>query len=116
MLTKTRAMIVAVGAAAIVSFIAAARAEDRSEADYQKLFGEWSASIAEIQKADAMKSVTRETEQLRALLSQAQAFLASEKTDEIGPIEERVAVLIRYAKHKVQRMDAESRAADAEEA
>jgi pantothenate kinase-related protein Tda10 len=87
---------------------------DKGSADYQKMFEQWSVSIAEIQKTDTRAAVIRETETLRTLLGQAQAFQANDKLEEIEPIEERMVVLIRYAKVKVQRVEAERRAAEAE--
>jgi pantothenate kinase-related protein Tda10 len=106
------------GAAALAIALSAsiARAEKKSSADYQKLFEAWSVSIAEIQKTDTRGSVVREIETLRTLVNQAQAFQANDKLDEIEPIEERVDVMIRFTKVKVQRVEAERRAAEAENA
>jgi hypothetical protein len=56
----------------------------------------------------------KEIETLRTLITQAQAFMASEKLEEIQPIEERAVVLARYAAAKVKRAEAEQRATEAE--
>src|SRR4051794_21802896 len=88
---------------AVAASTAIARAE-KSSAEYQKMFEQWSVSIAEIQKTDTRSAVGRELETLRTLLTQAQAFQANDKLAEIEPIEERMAVLVHFTKVKVQRV------------
>ena len=100
---------------AIASSVAVAHAGERNAGEYQKLFEQWGASIAEMQKkTQASTAALAEIETLRTLIGQAQAFVASDKLEEIQPIEERAVVLIRLAQVKVKRAEAEQRAMDAE--
>jgi len=93
----------------------AANAGDKDAKYYQAQFDRFSRAIAELKAADANEELGQEIEVIRTWISQAQAFLAADKLDEIEPLVERIAAQAEYVRAKLKRMDADE-AADVAEA
>ncbi len=92
-----------------------ATAEEQSVEEYQRRFQEWSNTVVELKKQDHHEVVQKETEALRTLIGQGQAFVASERLDQIPPIQEQVQVMTKLAKTRIKRAKLEAEAAQAEE-
>lgn len=91
-----------------------AQAEERTAAHYQQVLEQWSGTVAELSSMDTSRAATQEVERIRSLLSQGQAFLASEKTEQIDPILERVEAISVHTRARLTRLDLEAKAAEAD--
>lgn len=98
---------------AVGLFTSAARADDRDAAFYTSAFEKLGTNLAETQTADKTSVAATDIERVRTLIGQGQAFVASDKLEEAGPVLERAQVIARFARSKVERVGAEARAADA---
>ncbi len=87
------------------------RAEEKSN---QKKFEQWTKTLAELEKLDTNKIVTQDMQMIRTWITQSQALAASDKGDEIAPIEKKVEAQAEYAKAKIERDAMERKAAEAE--
>jgi hypothetical protein len=92
-----------------------AQAADKDAKYYQKQFTHWSKVIADLKEADVTEGAGQDIEVIRTWISQAQAFLASEKLDEIEPLLRRIEAQSEYVRAKVTRLAAEDAADEAEE-
>ena len=61
------------------------------------------------------EEASQDVEIIRTWIGQAQAFVASDKLEEIEPILRKVEAQAEYAKAKINRLAAESAAEDAED-
>jgi len=87
------------------------RAEEKGN---QKKFEQWTKTLADLEKMDTAKIVTQDIEMLRTWISQGQALAASDKGDEVAPIEKKVEAHAEYAKAKIERDAMEKKATEAE--
>ena len=92
-----------------------AQAAEKDAKFYQKQFDHWSKVIADLKGADVTEEAGQDIEVIRTWISQAQAFLASEKLDEIEPLLRRIEAQAEYVRAKVTRLAAEDAADEAEE-
>jgi len=92
-----------------------AQAAEKNSKYYQKQFTHWSKVIADLKEADVTEGAGQDIEVIRTWISQAQAFLASEKLDEIEPLLRRIEAQAEYVRAKVTRLAAEDAADEAEE-
>lgn len=100
-------MVVAVGFAA--------RAADKDAKYYQKQFDHWSKVIADLKEADITEQAGQDIEVIRTWISQAQAFLANDRLDEIEPLLRRIEAQAEYVRAKIKRLEAEDAAEEAEQ-
>ena len=98
----------------VLGFVGAQAAEKDGKY-YQKQFTHWSKVIADLKEADVTEGAGQDIEVIRTWISQAQAFLASEKLDEIEPLLRRIEAQSEYVRAKVTRLAAEDAADEAEE-
>ena len=98
----------------VLGFVGAQAAEKDSKY-YQKQFTHWSKVIADLKGADVTEGAGQDIEVIRTWISQAQAFLASDKLDEIEPLLRRIMAQAEYVRAKVTRLAAEDAADEAEE-
>lgn len=98
----------------VLGFVGAQAAEKDAKY-YQKQFTHWSKVIADLKGADVTEGAGQDIEVIRTWISQAQAFLASEKLDEIEPLLRRIEAQAEYVRAKVTRLAAEDAADEAEE-
>ena len=110
-----RASLVICLLAAVCLVAGVAQAGDKDAKYYQAQFDRFSRVIAELKAADANDELGQEIEVIRTWISQAQAFLAADKLDEIEPMVARIAAQAEYVRAKLKRLDAEE-AADVAEA
>jgi len=99
----------------LVLGIVGAQAAEKDSKYYQKQFTHWSKVIADLKEADVTEGVGQDIEVIRTWISQAQAFLASEKLDEIEPLLRRIEAQAEYVRAKITRLSAEDAADEAEE-
>jgi len=99
----------------LVLGVVGAQAADKDSKYYQKQFTHWSKVIADLKEADVTEGVGQDIEVIRTWISQAQAFLASEKLDEIEPLLRRIEAQAEYVRAKITRLSAEDAADEAEE-
>lgn len=99
----------------LVLGVVGAQAADKDAKYYQKRFTHWSKVIADLKEADVTEGVGQDIEVIRTWISQAQAFLASEKLDEIEPLLRRIEAQSEYVRAKITRLSAEDAADEAEE-
>lgn len=99
----------------LVLGVVGAQAADKDAKYYQKQFTHWSKVIADLKEADVTEGVGQDIEVIRTWISQAQAFLASEKLDEIEPLLRRIEAQAEYVRAKITRLAAEDAADEAEE-
>jgi hypothetical protein len=99
----------------LVLGVMGAQAADKDAKYYQKQFTHWSKVIADLKEADVTEGVGQDIEVIRTWISQAQAFLASEKLDEIEPLLRRIEAQAEYVRAKITRLAAEDAADEAEE-
>jgi Spy/CpxP family protein refolding chaperone len=92
-----------------------AQAAEKDAKYYQKQFTHWSKVIADLKEADVTEGAGQDIEVIRTWISQAQAFLASEKLDEIEPLLRRIEAQAEYVRAKITRLAAEDAAEEAEE-
>ena len=100
-----------------------ADAQDKDAASYQKAIEQWGAQLAELSKLDAAGGASEKIEAIRSLLGQGQAYLATEKLEQVDGLLQRADALAlfvrahtaRVAKEKVAE-DAQKQAAAAEQA
>jgi hypothetical protein len=93
-----------------------ADAEDKNAKYYQKQFEQWSKAIADLKQGDPSGVTAQEIEVIRTLISQAQAFLASDKLDAIEPLLRRIEAQAEFVRAKLDRTQADDTARIAEEA
>lgn len=110
---KTIIRLVVVGLL-VLGFVGAQAAEKDAKY-YQKQFTHWSKVIADLKEADVTEGAGRDIEVIRTWISQAQAFLASEKLDDIEPLLRRIEAQAEYVRAKITRLAAEDAADEAEE-
>lgn len=91
------------------------QADDKDAKYYQKQFTLWSKVIADLKEADVTEACGQDIEVIRTWISQAQAFLASDKLEEIDPLLRKIKVQADYIRAKVNRLAAEDAASEAEE-
>jgi hypothetical protein len=99
----------------LVLGFAGAQAGDKDPKYYQKQFDHWSKVIADLKEADVTEGAGQDIEVIRTWISQAQAFMASEKLDEIEPLLRRIEAQAEYVRAKIHRLAAEDAADEAEE-
>jgi hypothetical protein len=99
----------------LVLGIVGAQAAEKDAKYYQKQFTHWSKVIADLKEADVTEGAGQDIEVIRTWISQAQAFLASEKLDEIEPLLRRIEAQSEYVRAKITRLAAEDAADEAEE-
>jgi hypothetical protein len=95
--------------------LSAAQAAEKDAKYYQKQFTHWSKVIADLKEADVTEGAGQDIEVIRTWISQAQAFLANEKLDEIEPLLRRIEAQAEYVRAKITRLAAEDAADEAEE-
>ena len=102
----------------VVTFasVGSAGADEKSAADYQKEFASWSSKVVELDTKDTGGAVAKERELIRTLVSQGQAYLASEKIGKIAPLMEQAGALESLAKARLVRLATEAQAREAESA
>lgn len=93
---------------------AAMAGSDKDAAYYNAAFGKVNSSLAETEGADTGRVASAEVANVRTLVGQGQAYVASDKLDEAAAVLERAQVTSRYARMKVERIGAESRASEAQ--
>lgn len=98
----------------VLGFVGAQAAEKDAKY-YQKQFTHWSKVIADLKEADVTEGAGQDIEVIRTWISQAQAFLASERLDEIEPLLRRIEAQAEYVRAKITRLAAEDAADEAEE-
>jgi hypothetical protein len=99
----------------LVLGFAVAQAAEKDAKYYQKQFTHWSKVIADLKEADVTEGAGQDIEVIRTWISQAQAFLANEKLEEIEPLLRRIEAQTEYVRAKVTRLAAEDAADEAEE-
>lgn len=99
----------------LVSVGLAAQAADKDVKYYQKQFDHWSKVIADLKEADITEQAGQDIEVIRTWISQAQAFLASDRLDEIDPLLKKIEAQAEYVRAKVKRLEAEDAAEEAEQ-
>ncbi|MBC7792080.1 MAG: hypothetical protein H7Z43_00100 [Clostridia bacterium] len=108
----------ALGCALTVSVLAltttAFADDDKNAAFYNAALGKVNSSLSETEGADQGRVASAEIANVRTLVGQGQAYVASDKLDEAAGILERAQVSARYARMKVERVGAESRATEAQ--
>jgi hypothetical protein len=92
-----------------------AQAGDKDAKFYQKQFDRWSKVIANLKAADVTEQAGQDIEVIRTWISQAQAFVASDKLDEIEPLIRRIEGQAEYVRAKINRLAAEDSAEEAEQ-
>jgi hypothetical protein len=97
-----------------VVVLGAASAGDKDAKYFQKQFDRWSKVIADLKEADVTEGAAQDIEMIRTWISQAQAFLANDRLDDIEPILKRIEAQAEYVRAKVNRLAAEDEAEDAE--
>ena len=98
----------------VLGFVGAQAAEKDAKY-YQKQFTHWSKVIADLKEADVTEGAGQDIEVIRTWISQAQAFLASERLDEIEPLLRRIEAQAESVRAKITRLAAEDAADEAEE-
>lgn len=98
----------------VLGFVGAQAAEKDAKY-YQKQFTHWSKVIADLKEADVTEGAGQDIEVIRTWISQAQAFLASDKLEEIEPLLRRIEAQAEYVRAKITRLSAEDAADEAEE-
>lgn len=86
----------------------------RSNRDYAKQFDHWSRIIADLKSADVSEGAAQDIELIRTWIGQAQAFLASEKFEQIDRLLRRIEAQAAYCRAKINRLAAEDAAEEAE--
>jgi hypothetical protein len=99
----------------LVLGVVGAQAAEKDAKYYQKQFTHWSKVIADLKEADVTEGAGQDVEVIRTWISQAQAFLASEKLEEIEPLLRRIEAQAEYVRAKITRLAAEDAADEAEE-
>jgi len=99
----------------VVTVGLAAQAADKDAQYYQKQFDHWSKVIADLKEADITEQAGQDIEVIRTWISQAQAFLASDRLDEIDPLLKKIEAQAEYVRAKVKRLEAEDAAEEAEQ-
>lgn len=102
-------------AGALLISSAAMAGDDKDAAYYNAAFGKVNAGLAETEGADTGRVASAEVANVRTLVGQGQAYVASDKLDEAAAVLERAQVNARYARMKVERVGAESRASEAQQ-
>jgi len=100
---------------ACLAFGICVQADDRDAKYYQKQFTLWSKVIADLKEADVTEACGQDIEVIRTWISQAQAFLASERLEEIDPLLSKIKAQADFVRAKVNRLAAEDAASEAEE-
>ena len=88
--------------------------DDKNAAYYNAALGKVNSSLSETEGADQGRVASAEIANVRTLVGQGQAYVASDKLDEAAGILERAQVSARYARAKVERVGAEARATEAQ--
>jgi hypothetical protein len=99
--------------AGVMMLSAVAFAGDKDAAHYNAEFGKVNSGLAETETADTGRVAAAEIANVRTLVGQGQAYVASDKLDEAASVLERAQVSARYARMKVERVGAEARATEA---
>jgi hypothetical protein len=108
--------IVAVLAIACLASSLALAGKSKSASDYQKDFETWTKRLVELQKADVKGVAAQEIEMIRTLITQSQAFVASDKLEQIEPLMRRAQLTADLVEARLKRVAAEDVAAKAEQA
>jgi orotidine-5'-phosphate decarboxylase len=114
MIVRLRSLQVIVVGLLVLGF-AGAQAAEKDAKYYQKQFTHWSRVIADLKAADVTEGAGQDIEVIRTWISQAQAFLASEKMGEIEPLLRRIEAQAEYVRAKVTSLAAVDAADEAEE-
>jgi hypothetical protein len=100
----------------VLSLSTVAFADDEKDAAYYNTaFGKVNSSLSETEGADTGRVASPEIANVRTLVGQGQAYVASDKLEEAAAILERAQVSARFARMKVERVGAEARAAEAQQ-
>src|SRR4051812_436613 len=103
----------ALGSALTISVLALASTaladDDKNAAYYNAALGKVNSSLSETEGADQGRVASAEIANVRTLVGQGQAYVASDKLEEAAGILERAQVSARYARMKVERVGAEAR-------
>ena len=98
------------------SLLAAAftQAADKDAKYFQKQFDRWSKVIADLKEADVTDEAAQDIELIRTWIGQSQAFMASDRLDEIEPVLKRIEAQAEFVRAKINRLAAEDEAEEAE--
>ena len=114
MRSSGRILALALALAAGLASTGEGRAEEREAAWYEQQFQRWTGVLAQLKEQDTAGSATQDIEVIRTWLGQAQAFLASERLEEIDPLLERIGAQAEFAEALIKRLQAERDLRDAE--
>ncbi len=92
-----------------------AAAAQRDAKQYQKEFDQWSKEIANLREADTSRSASQDIEIIRTWIGQAQAYLASDKMEEIDPLLTKIKAQVEYIRAKITRVEIEKQALQVEQ-
>jgi uncharacterized protein with gpF-like domain len=110
-----RALVTTCLLAAAVLLATQAAAADKDAKYYQARFDRISRVIADLKSADVGDELGQDIEVMRTWISQAQAYLAADKLDEVQPLLERIVAQVEFVRAKLKRIEAEQAAAAAED-
>ena len=97
--------------------IAPAAAKDKVKRDaayYQWAFKKWTSETVRLEKADPKRAASENLAQVRNLIGQCQAFVASDKIEEVHDLEARVTLRLRLAALQIDRAGLQEQADNAE--
>ncbi len=101
-------------AAALALVVAATLAKEG--VDFRKKLDGFSQAIADLNEADVTAVASRDIELIRSWINQAQAFLASDKAEEVNRLLQRIEAQAEYVKARIDRAAAEDAADEAQAA
>ena len=104
-----------VGLLCMGGLVGSAQASKATESEARQQLDGWSQRIVALSAKETGKTAG-DIERLRSLLSQGQAFVASEKLSSVGPVLERMDALEGYVQSKQARLAQEGKAAAADAA
>jgi hypothetical protein len=93
----------------------ATSAKDKDAKFYENAFMHWSKVIVDLKEADTSNEAAKDIEVIRTWIGQGQAFLASDKIEEIEPIIKKIGAQAEYVRSKINRLSAEAAAEEAED-
>ena len=106
--------IILAGLAVALLLAGPAQAKKPDAAYFQNQFDHYSKVIAELKAVDTTGACPHDIEAIRTWISQGQAYLANDKLDKIEPFLKRIGAQAEYVRAKVNRIQAESAAQEAE--
>lgn len=86
------------------------QAAERDPKYYQQQFDQWSKEIANLRESDKARSASQDIEIIRTWIGQAQAYLASERLEEIDPLLTKIKAQVMYVQSKIGRVAVEKQA------